>query len=75
MERDYTIRYILKYTHKHTALLATYNTFKNKSAIREVGKVRITKQEIDHLTHYTFKHVPDHIHRLTLKYSSIIQNL
>lgn len=76
MERDYIIRYIFeKYTHKHTALLATYNTFKNKSAIREVGKVfGLPKQEIDHLTHYTFKHVPDHLHRLTLKYSSIIQH-
>ena len=38
-ERDDVTDYIFKrYGHQHTALLATYNTFKGKSTIRELGK-------------------------------------
>ena len=48
-ERDDVIDYIFKrYGREHTALLATYNTFKGKSIIRELGKVfGLPKNEID----------------------------
>jgi len=48
-ERDEVTDYIFKrYGTKHTALLATYNTFKGKSIIRELGKVfGLPKPEID----------------------------
>ena len=48
-ERDDITDYIFKrYGYEHTALLATYNTFKGKSVIRELGKVfGLPKDEID----------------------------
>ena len=48
-ERDDVIDYVFKrYGKEHTALLATYNTFKGKSCIREIGKVfGLPKAEID----------------------------
>lgn len=48
-ERDDVTDYIFKrYGSKHTALLATYNTFKGKSIIRELGKVLgLPKHDID----------------------------
>jgi DNA-directed DNA polymerase III PolC len=48
-ERDDITDYIFKrYGEGYTALLATYNTFKMKAAIREVGKVfGLPKAEID----------------------------
>jgi DNA-directed DNA polymerase III PolC len=48
-ERDDVTDYIFKrYGREYTALLATYNTFKLKAAIREVGKVfGLPKSEID----------------------------
>ena len=51
-DRDDVISYIFqKYNTKHVALLATYNTFKYKSAVREIGKVfGLPKKEIDDLT-------------------------
>ncbi|MFN6946226.1 MAG: DNA polymerase III subunit alpha, partial [Cytophagaceae bacterium] len=51
-ERDEVTDYIFKrYGHKNTALLATYNTFKGKSIIRELGKVfGLPKPEIDIIT-------------------------
>ena len=50
-ERDDVIDYIFKrYGEQHTALLATYNTFKFRSAARELGKVYgMPKQEIDQM--------------------------
>ncbi|NNC94529.1 MAG: DNA polymerase III subunit alpha, partial [Chitinophagales bacterium] len=50
-ERDEVTDYIFKrYGKKYTALLATYNTFKGKSIIRELGKVfGLPKAEIDKL--------------------------
>jgi len=50
-ERDDVLDYILKrYGKTHAALLATYNTFKGKSIIRELGKVfGLPKEEIDHI--------------------------
>ncbi|MEM7513422.1 MAG: PHP domain-containing protein, partial [Bacteroidota bacterium] len=39
-ERDEVIRYVLKrYRESHTAMIATYSTFKARAAIRELGKV------------------------------------
>lgn len=48
-ERDDVTDYIFKrYGREHTALLATYSTFKGKSIIRELGKVfGLPKEEID----------------------------
>lgn len=48
-ERDDVTDYIFKrYGKQHTALLATYNTFKGKSIIRELGKVLgLPKADID----------------------------
>ncbi|MBT8230648.1 MAG: DNA polymerase III subunit alpha [Bacteroidia bacterium] len=48
-ERDDVTDYIFKrYGKDHTALLATYNTFKGKSIIRELGKVLgLPKADID----------------------------
>ena len=50
-ERDDVTDYIFKrYGRDHTALLATYSTFKGKSIIRELGKVfGLPKSEIDNL--------------------------
>jgi DNA polymerase-3 subunit alpha len=48
-ERDDVTDYIFKrYGKEYTALLATYNTFKGKSIIREMGKVLgLPKEDID----------------------------
>lgn len=48
-ERDDVTDYIFKrYGHEYTALLATYNTFKGRSIIRELGKVfGLPKNDID----------------------------
>ena len=48
-ERDDVTDYIFKrHGHRHTALLATYNTFKGRSIIRELGKVvGLPKADID----------------------------
>ncbi|MEL6922821.1 MAG: DNA polymerase III subunit alpha [Bacteroidota bacterium] len=48
-ERDDVIDYIFKrYGREHTAMLATYNTFKGRSIIRELGKVfGLPKADID----------------------------
>ncbi|MEM6768995.1 MAG: DNA polymerase III subunit alpha [Bacteroidota bacterium] len=50
-ERDDVMDYIFKrYGKDHTALLATYSTFKGRAALREVGKVYgLPKEEIDQL--------------------------
>lgn len=52
-ERDQVTDYIFKrYGTEHTALLATYNTFKGKSIIRELGKVLgLPKADIDCIVH------------------------
>jgi len=50
-ERDEVTDYIFKrYGRRHTALIATYSTFKGRSIIRELGKVfGLPKPEIDRL--------------------------
>lgn len=53
-ERDDVIDYIFKrYGREHTALLATYTSFKGKSIYRELGKVfGLPKREIDTIIDY-----------------------
>ncbi len=60
-ERDDVTDYIFKrYGREHTALLATYSTFKGRAIIRELGKVYgLPKEEIDKLIaapHNTAEH-------------------
>ena len=52
-ERDEVLDYIFKrYGKEHTALLGTITTFKDRSIIRELGKVHgLPKEEIDILAH------------------------
>ena len=54
IERDEVLDYIFKrYGREHTALLGTINTFRNKSVIRELGKVYgLPKSEIDQLAEH-----------------------
>ncbi len=75
-ERDDVTDYIFKrYGRDHTALLATYNTFKGKSIIRELGKVLgLPKNDIDtivHEPHATDKHHPYAKH--IFKYGKLIE--
>ena len=53
-ERDEVLDYIFKrYGKKHTALLGTISTFRDRSIVRELGKVYgLPKSEIDHLVQY-----------------------
>jgi DNA polymerase-3 subunit alpha len=53
-ERDEVLDYIFKrYGEKHTALLGTISTFRDRSIVRELGKVYgLPKTEIDHLVQY-----------------------
>lgn len=77
-ERDEIIDYIFKrYGQKHTALLATYNTFKGRSVVRELGKVfGLPKAEIDSIINfpeYKETNKRDHIHKLIFKYAEHLQ--
>ncbi|MCX6287282.1 MAG: DNA polymerase III subunit alpha [Bacteroidetes bacterium] len=60
-ERDEVLDYIFKrYGHEHTALLGAMSTFRDRSIIRELGKVHgLPKQEID----LFIKHPEDAIHK------------
>jgi DNA polymerase-3 subunit alpha len=53
-ERDEVLDYIFKrYGEKHTALLGTISTFRDRSIVRELGKVYgLPKAEIDRLVQY-----------------------
>jgi len=53
-DRDEVQDYIFKrYGREHTALLGTISTFKDRSILRELAKVRgLPKEEIDHLVDY-----------------------
>jgi DNA polymerase-3 subunit alpha len=57
-ERDDVIDYVFKkHGAKYVSLIATYNTFKTRSAIREIAKTfALPKEEIDRLIKY-----PEHI--------------
>lgn len=70
-DRDDVIDYVFKrYGRKYTTLMATYNTFKGRSIIRELGKVfGLPKAEIDLLV--ARRHAPqvdDHIVKLIYRY-------
>jgi len=75
-ERDDVTDYIFKrYGTEHTALLATYNTFKGKSIIRELGKVvGLPKADIDIIVNEPYnddKHHPFAKH--IFKYGGMIE--
>jgi len=75
-ERDDVIDYIFKrYGKENTALLATYNTFKGKSIIRELGKVLgLPKADIDVIVKQpmaTEKH--HHFAKYIFKYGKMIE--
>jgi len=75
-ERDDVTDYVFKrYGKEHTALLATYNTFKGKSIIRELGKVLgLPKADIDLIVnqpHASEKHHPFAKH--IFKYGKLIE--
>lgn len=61
-ERDDVTDYIFKrYGREHTALLATYNTFKGRSIIRELGKVLgLPKADIDAIVDEPLAHEKHH---------------
>lgn len=61
----------------NTALIATYNTFQYRAAVRELGKVfGLPKEEIDLMTQGrpVFDQLDD-LSKLVLKYASLIQGL
>jgi DNA polymerase-3 subunit alpha len=70
-DRDEVTTYIFNRYHKdHTALLGTHTTFKDRSIIRELGKVfGLPKPEIDNLVTYpdTYRH-KDNITEMIFKY-------
>jgi len=77
-ERDDVTDYIFKrYGREHTALLATYSTFKGRSIIRELGKVfGLPKAEIDKIVDFP-EHTQAH-HDLAkdiFKYGRLMQGL
>ncbi|MCK0157268.1 DNA polymerase III subunit alpha [Cellulophaga sp. F20128] len=60
---------------KNTALLATYNTFKYRAVVRELGKVfGLPKEEIDKLCkgHFSMNEI-DEMGKLVLKYCALIK--
>jgi DNA polymerase-3 subunit alpha len=75
-DREDVTRYIFE-RFDHTALLATYNTFQYRAAVRELGKVfGLPKHEIDILSDGAFRPSEiDHIARLVLRYARLIQGM
>jgi len=58
----------------NVALLATYNTFKYRAVVRELGKVfGLPKEEIDKLSKRVADHKLDAISELVLKYGKLIE--
>jgi len=75
-ERDDVIDYIFnRYGREHTALLATYNTFKTKSTLREIAKVvGLPKEDIDLIIREPFatdRHHP--MGKTITKYAKLIE--
>jgi len=69
-DRDDVTAYIFK-RFKNTALIAVYNTFKHRAAVRELGKVfGLPKTEIDRLSrgHYRYEDL-DHRAQYVVRYS------
>lgn len=73
-DRDDVIHYIFM-RFEHTALIAVYNTFKRKAAIRELGKVfGLPKHEIDRLSVGGGSVYGDNkLSGLVLKYAKLIE--
>ncbi|QCE43310.1 DNA polymerase III subunit alpha [Psychroserpens sp. NJDZ02] len=73
-DRDDVTAYIFR-RFKHTALLATYNTFKYRAVVRELGKVfGLPKEEIDKLSKNSYNASSlDDISKLVLKYGKLIE--
>ena len=73
-ERDDVTQYIFN-RFKHVALLATYNTFKKRAVVRELGKVfGMPKEEIDKLSSGRYNpNDLDDIAKLVLKYGELIK--
>ncbi|MFA0963577.1 DNA polymerase III subunit alpha [Roseivirga sp. BDSF3-8] len=70
-ERDEVIHHVFeRHGQQHTALLATYNTFQDRSVLRELGKVfGLPKSEIDKVVAYPEEmHDRDEITRLMFRY-------
>lgn len=73
-ERDDVTSYIFN-RYQNVALLATYNTFQYKSALRELGKVfGLPKEEIDKLSRVPASEL-DQIAQLVVKYAGLIKDL
>ena len=73
-DRDDVTAYIFR-RFPHTALMATYNTFKYRAVVRELGKVfGLPKEEIDKLSkgNYALSQL-DEISQLVLKYGKLIE--
>jgi len=75
-ERDEIQDYIFKrYGHDHVALIATYSTYRDKSIVRELGKVfGLPKQEIDALIDTPQKFEGTDIVRWVNTYGSLMEN-
>ncbi len=76
-DRDEVITHIFnRYKTKHTALLATYNTFQKRSVLRELGKVfGLPKSEIDKIVEQPFDmQNRDEITRLMFRYADRIHD-
>ena len=73
-DREDVTRYIFE-RFPNAALLATYNTFQYRGAVRETGKVfGLPKSEIDFMISDAFNpRRADHIKKLVLKYASYLQ--
>ncbi len=73
-ERDDVTHYIFD-RFEHVALLATYNTFKKRAVVRELGKVfGMPKEEIDKLSSGRYNpNDLDDIAKLVLKYGELIK--
>jgi DNA polymerase-3 subunit alpha len=74
-DRQDVTRYIFR-RFNHTALLATYNTFQYKAAVRELGKVfGLPKHDIDKLSDGKFFYGDlDQIQQLVVQYAQALQN-
>ena len=75
-ERDDVLHYIFN-RFPNTALICTYNTYKYRSCVRELGKVLgLPKTEIDKLSHRKFQlNELDEMSLLVLRYSQYIEGL
>jgi DNA polymerase-3 subunit alpha len=72
-DRDTVTQYIFD-RFDNVALLATYNTFKYRAVVRELGKVfGLPKEEIDKLSKGISDKKLDDISRLVLKYGKLIE--